>query len=119
MKPVVIYGSSITQGGCASRPGMCYTVIAGRLADVPIVNMGFSGNGKMELEMSGILAGIDASAYVLDCLWNMEPDLLRERFEPFVRALHARCPAAPILLAEDGNVLGLAPTEKAEIIRSV
>jgi hypothetical protein len=47
-KPVVFYGTSITQGGCASRPGMVHTAILGRRLGVPVVNLGFSGNGRME-----------------------------------------------------------------------
>ena len=67
-KPVVFYGTSITHGGCASRPGLSFVNIVGRELDVPVVNLGFSGSGVMELEMSEHLAAIDASCYVLDCL---------------------------------------------------
>ncbi len=49
-KPVVFYGTSITQGSSASRPGLSFTNILGRRLDVPIVNLGFSGSGKMEPE---------------------------------------------------------------------
>lgn len=118
-KPVVIYGTSITQGGCASRPGMAWTAIAGRVADVPVVNLGFSGSGKMEPSMVDAVAGIDASLYVLDCLWNMDDAMIRERFEPFVRELRKRRPSTPILVAEDCNVFNQAPTSKAKIIRGV
>ena len=47
-KPVVFYGTSITHGGCASRPGMVHTAILGRRLDRPVVNLGFSGNGRMD-----------------------------------------------------------------------
>ena len=67
-KPVVFYGTSITHGGCASRPGLAFPSIVGRMLDVPIVNLGFSGSGKMEFEMSEHLAAIDASCYVLSPL---------------------------------------------------
>ena len=63
-KPVVFYGTSITHGGCASRPGLAFPSIVGRDLDVPIVNLGFSGSGRMEFEMSEHLAAIDASCYV-------------------------------------------------------
>ena len=56
-KPIVIYGTSITQGGCASRPGMAWTSIVGRRLDMPVINLGFSGSGKMEPEMADLLAG--------------------------------------------------------------
>lgn len=70
-RPVVFYGTSITHGGCASRPGLAFVNRVGRDLDVPVVGLGFSGSGVMELEMSEHLARIDASCYVLDCLWNM------------------------------------------------
>ena len=103
VKPIVIYGTSITQGGCASRPGMAFTAIMGRIADAPTINLGFSGNGKMELALCDLLAEIDASVYVLDCLWNMNDALVAERAEPFIRSLHKKRPQTPILLAEDCN----------------
>jgi hypothetical protein len=118
-KPVVIYGTSITQGGCASRPGMAFTAVAGRLADAPVVNLGFSGSGKMEMALCDLVAEIDASAYVLDCLWNMSDALVAERAEPFIRALRERRPETPILLAEDCNAFEQAPTAKARLLRGI
>jgi len=115
----VIYGTSITQGGCASRPGMAFTAIAGRIADVPVVNLGFSGNGKMELALCDLIAEIDASVYVLDCLWNMNDALVQERAEPFIRALQQKRPGTPILLAEDCNAFEQAPTSKSRILRGI
>ena len=105
-KPVVFYGTSITQGGCASRPGLAFPSIIGRDLDVPIANLGFSGSGVMELEMSEHLAAIDASCYVLDCLWNMSVQLVRERYEPFIRNLRMKRPNVPIVMAERCNVYG-------------
>ena len=61
VKPIVFYGSSFTQGLGASRPGMAFVNIVGRMLDVPVVNLGFSGGCLMELEMSDHLAAIDAS----------------------------------------------------------
>lgn len=118
-KPVVFYGTSITQGGCASRPGMAFTAVAGRLVDVPVVNLGFSGNGKMEMALCDLIAEIDAAAYVLDCLWNMNDAHVKERAEPFIRALRERQPATPILLAEDCNPFDPNPTSKACLLRGI
>ena len=99
-RPVVFYGTSITQGGCSSRPGLAWVNVLGRDLDVPVVNLGFSGAGRMEMEMADHLAAIDASCYVLDCIANMrEPDV-RERLEPFVRKLRALKPETPIVVAE-------------------
>lgn len=102
-KPIVLYGTSITQGGCASRPGMVHTAILGRRFDRPVINLGFSGNGKMEPELASLLAELDPAAYVLDCLPNMSPQEVGERVEPFVRTLRAARPSTPIVLVEDRN----------------
>lgn len=100
-KPIVFYGTSITQGGCASRPGMVHTAILQRRLDHPVVNLGFSGNGKMEMQVAELIAEIDASCYVIDCLPNLEPREVAERTEPLVRKLREVRPKTPILLVED------------------
>jgi len=99
-KPICFYGTSITQGGCASRPGMVYTAIIGRNLDRPVINLGFSGNGRMDPELAVLLAEIDAAAYVLDCLPNMATPMVEERVEPFVKSLRKARPGTPILLVE-------------------
>lgn len=115
-KPVVFYGTSITHGGCASRPGLAFPSIVGRDLDVPIVNLGFSGSGKMEFEMSEHLAAIDASCYVLDCIWNMNVQMVKERFEPFIRNLRKRRPGVPIIMAERCDVYGDGRYEGFDIV---
>ena len=101
-KPVVHYGTSIVQGGCVSRPGLLFTAAAARQADVEGVNLGFSGAARMEMDMcTGVVARVDASLYILDCLWNMDGKMVSERCEPFVRELRRLRPDVPILLCED------------------
>ncbi|MBQ7191096.1 MAG: nucleoside hydrolase [Kiritimatiellae bacterium] len=117
-KPVVFYGTSITHGGCASRPGMSWVNIAGRKADVPIVNLGFSGSGRMEFDMVAYVARIDASCYVLDCLWNMGLDGVKANFEPFVRELRRLRPDVPIICAEDCNTFRDS-TDKGAVAKAV
>ncbi len=102
-RPIVFYGTSITQGGCASRPGMVHTAIIGRRLARPVINLGFSGNGRMEPEMAALLAELDPAVYVLDCLPNMTAAEVTERVEPFVLTLRAARPETPILLVEDRN----------------
>ncbi len=99
-RPMVFYGTSITQGGCASRPGMVYTAILGRWLDRPVVNLGFSGNGRMDPELAVLLGEIDASVYVLDTLPNMTVPFIEERAESFVKALRKARPDTPIVLVE-------------------
>lgn len=100
-KPIVFWGTSITQGGCASRPGMVHTAILGRKLNVPVINLGFSGNGKMEREVASLLAEIDAAAYVIDCLPNCTAEEVAERTAPLVEILRRARPATPIVLVED------------------
>ena len=100
-KPILFYGTSITHGACASRPGMCHPAILGRKLDMPVINLGFSGNGKMEPEVGALLAEIDAAVYVIDCLPNMKGDLVAARAEPLVRQLREARPDTPIILVED------------------
>ncbi len=99
-KPIVVYGTSIIQGGCASRPGMCSTALLGRCLDREIINLGFSGNGRMEPEMAHLLAELDPLIYFLDCLPNMQAEDVKERVEPFVAILRDAHPDTPIVLAE-------------------
>ena len=100
-RPVVFYGTSIVQGGCAARPGMAYPAILGRSLAVPTINLGFSGNGRMEPEVGRLLAEIDAAAFVLDCLPNVEEPLVTERTGPLVRILRQSHPGTPIVLVEN------------------
>ncbi len=102
-KPIVFYGTSITQGASASRPGMCHPAILGRWFDRPTINLGFSGNGRMEPEVLKLVAEIDAAAFVLDCLPNITAKQVEERTEPGVRMLREAHPDTPILLVEDRN----------------
>lgn len=99
-KPLVFYGTSITQGGCASRAGMCHPAILGRWFNREVLNLGFSGSGKMEPELAHLLGELDAAIFVLECLPNMTTQMVRERVRPFVRILRAAQPATPILLVE-------------------
>ena len=99
-KPIVWYGVSTTQGCSASRPGMCFPSIISRRLDVPCVNLGFSGCGKMEMEMCDYVARIEASVYVIDTPGNLNLQLMEERYERFLRELHRRRPDTPIVLAE-------------------
>lgn len=100
-RPVVFYGTSITQGGCASRPGMAHVAILGRWLDRPVINLGFSGNGTMDLSVAELLAELDPAVYVIDCLPNMHPELVAERTPPLVAAIRRARPRTPIVLVED------------------
>ncbi len=100
-KPIVFYGTSITHGASASRPGMVHTAILGRRFDRPVVNLGFSGNGRMDAAVGELLVKIDAAVYVIDCLPNMSAESVREKCIPLVKQLRAARPDTPIVLVED------------------
>jgi len=100
-RPVVFYGTSITHGACASRPGIVHPAILGRRLDVPVVNLGFSGNGRMDAAVGDYLTQVDAAAYVIDCLPNMNAAAVREKCVPLVRQLRQARPNTPIILVED------------------
>lgn len=97
---VLVYGTSIVQGGCACRAGMGYPEIMGRALDCHTINLGFSGNGPMELEIARLIAELDPAVYVIDCLPNMGAPAVTERAEPFVDILRKARPKTPIVLVE-------------------
>lgn len=97
-KPIVFYGTSITQGGCASRAGMSYQAILGRALNVDFVNLGFSGNGRGEPVVARAVAEIDAACFVLDFAQNNRTvESLQQVYDPFIATLREKHPGTPIL----------------------
>ena len=95
----LFYGTSITQGGCANRPGMVFTNILSRMFDAEFINLGFSGNGKGEPEVARLLASIeDPIAYALDYEANVSPEQLRETLVPFIEILREKHEDVPIVV---------------------
>ena len=86
-KPIVFYGTSITQGGCASRPGMAHTNIISRNTIHPCINLGFSGNGHLETEIGDILSKIDAKCLIIDCLPNVSIQQIESQLIPLVESI--------------------------------
>ena len=100
-KPIVFYGTSITHGANASRPGMVHTAILGRRLDRPVLNIGFSGNGRMDAAVGDLINELDAAAIVIDCLPNMQPADVTAKCVPLVKQLRSKHAATPIILVED------------------
>ncbi len=99
--PVVMYGTSILQGGCVSRPGMAATSILGRWLDREVVNLGFSGNALLDAEIAELMARVENPAvFVLDNVPNDTPEMILERMEPFVKTLREAHPDVPIVFVE-------------------
>ncbi len=109
-RPIVVYGTSIAQGGCASRPGMAWTAILERYMDRPLINLGFSGNGRLEKEIINLISSIDAKVYILDCLPNLiigkkyPADDVYNRIRRSVEFLKSKRPEIPILLVDHASV---------------
>lgn len=112
-KPVVYYGSSITQGGCASRPGTSYEAIISRMLDCDYINLGFSGNGKAEKEIAEYIASLDMSVFVYDYDHNATTvEYLKETHEPMFKIIREKNPELPIVMVSRPDV-GTTETAKA------
>ena len=100
-KPIIFYGTSITQGGCASRPGMAHTNIINRKLDRDILNFGFSGNGRMEEPIAKLISEFDAKIYVIECMPNMIfPESITKRTIPLIDTIREKNPNTPIILVD-------------------
>ncbi|HSL86652.1 MAG TPA: SGNH/GDSL hydrolase family protein, partial [Bacteroidales bacterium] len=103
--PVVFYGSSFIQGGCASRPSMNLPAVIGRKLAVDIINLGFAGDGTYEPEMADLMAEIDAACFVIGPVLN-DPELVEKNYPEFVARLRQKRPDCPILLMTRLHTLG-------------
>lgn len=110
-RSIVVYGTSIAQGACASRPGMAWTAQLSRAMELPLVNLGFSGSGRLEIPIIDLMTEIDAQIFILDCMPNLTPvawkrlgienDInFKERIFNAVTYLRSKRKSTPILLVE-------------------
>ena len=116
--PVVYYGSSITQGGCASRAGNSYQGFISREHGCNFLNLGFSGSAKGEAEMADYIASLNMSAFVMDYDHNApNAEFLRATHYPFYKRIREKQPDTPIILVTAPSVDSLDKPERAEVIR--
>lgn len=99
-KKIIVYGSSITQGASASRPGLTYPARLSRLTGYDFINLGLSGNGNMEKNVAKMLADIVADAFIIDCMPNMSIDEIQKRTSHLVHLIRSKHPLAPIIMLE-------------------
>ena len=126
-KPIMVYGTSIAQGACASRPGMAWTAILERALDRPVINLGFSGSGRLEKPVIDLMTEIDAALYVLDCLPNLTAgagfteEEVAARIRAAISGLQEKHSSVPILLVEhsSGNTLRIIDTARYNEYRKV
>ena len=105
LKTIVFYGTSITQGGCASRPGLAHTNIISRATDYNCINLGFSGNGHLEPSIGLVLSKIKTNYYIIDCLPNVDMKLIKSNFIPLIKSIRSNTPSSdiPIIFIEQPN----------------
>jgi len=106
LKPIIVYGTSIAQGASASRAGLAWTSILGRKLEVPIVNLGFSGNGRLEKEVVDLIALQKASIYIIDCLPNLVAFTDEEVYQRLLytwTTLRSKSPKTPIIFTEHAD----------------
>lgn len=103
-KRVLFYGSSITQGGCASRPGMAYPNILATKLDFDGINLGFSGSGRAEDAICDYIASVDPDIFVMDYDHNAPTiEYLEKTHEPFFRRFRAARPETPVIMISAPN----------------
>ena len=101
-KPIVMYGTSILQGGCANRPGMAHTNILSRRLDREVINLGFSGNALLDMEIAELMASVeDPGLFVLDYAPNAYADMIDADGEAFFRVIRDAHPDVPVIFIED------------------
>ena len=104
-KPIIVYGTSIAQGACATRPGLAWTNILGRSFTNPVINLGFSGNGRLEQPILDLITQEDAAAFILDCIPNLALTAERSAADleslifNAVKTIRKKHPQTPIVLA--------------------
>lgn len=120
-KPIVIYGTSIAQGACASRPGMAWTNILSRDFSNEVINLAFSGNGRLEQPILDLMVAQNAAVYILDCIPNLAltstrtADQLDSLLWNAVQFIRSKRPDVPIVLTEHSSAytVGFMNKDKA------
>lgn len=119
-KPVVFYGSSITQGGCACRTSNSYCALAARYFDSDFTNLGFSGNAKGEPYMAEYIAGLEMSCFVLDYDHNApDAENLRKTHLPFLQTILKAQPELPvIIMSKPDTNFSSTDNERRDIVKA-
>lgn len=123
-KPIVYYGSSITQGAQASNPGVAFPCFLGRWLNMDFINLGFSGNGMGEPALARAVAEISAAVYVIDYWANPPPEVYEKTFPEFIAIIRAKHPDTPIVVTGPyynpsevfGSRMGQYQLEKRKLI---
>ena len=104
-KPILFYGSSITEGGCSCNVSNAYNAVLSRRLDFDYINFGFSGSARGELPIADYIASLDISAFVLDYDHNAPTvEHLQNTHEAFYRRIRERKPDLPVLMLSKPKV---------------
>lgn len=95
---IIMYGTSITQGGCVSRPGMAYSNILSRDLNMEFVNLGFSGNGRGEPELARLISRIEGTRMIILDYEANANETIRQTLGPFIDILRENHPEVPVLV---------------------
>lgn len=119
-RPIVFYGSSVTQGACASKAGSCYTTLLARRLDAAQINLGFSGSARGEVEMAHYIASLDMSLFVYDYDHNAPTvEHLQATHEPFFRIIREAQPELHVvMLSRSGGQPGAEKDARRATIRN-
>ncbi len=118
-KPILYYGSSITQGGCASRPGLSYQGMISRELDTNFINLGFSGSAKGEDAIREYMKNLDMSIFVLDYDFNApNAEHLEKTHLPIYKAVREVQPTLPIIIASRPNPSLPSDDKREGVIRA-
>ncbi len=99
-KQILVYGSSIVQGASASRPGMAYPAQLSRNTGLNFINLGLSGNARIEPAVANMIAPMKADLFVLDFVPNSTADIVEERTEYFIKKIRSEHPETPIIIMQ-------------------
>ena len=117
--PILFYGSSVTQGGCASRPANNYTTMLCREVDAPQINLGFSGNAKGESAVAKAIAGLKLAAFVMDYDYNApSAEHLKNTHEKFFRIIREAQPELPIIIVSGPRAKYPESVRRRDIVKA-
>lgn len=117
--PFLVYGSSITQGGCASHPGNCYPAMLSRRFDSDFINLGFSAGCKAETEMADYIATVTSSIFIYDYDCNAPTlEYLEKTHEAFFKRVRKANPDLPIIIISRTDASDVLYGEKARAERN-
>jgi hypothetical protein len=115
-RPIAFYGASITQGGCASRPGTAFANIICRHFDADCINLGFSGSCFGEQYVAEFMGGLDIGYFVMDYVYNSRTiEELENTHFPFYKTFRKHHPDVPILMCT--HPFGARPTTELDLQR--